>query len=377
MKKQITFSALNTKHFLALAYMALAVLCIPKANAQNKASIGVIGIETNGISQSPIQTGNIVRLELEKMNQYMVIDKYDIYGVLKQNRLPIDSCNGKTCLVKAGNLLKADKMLTGSVERFGNKVVIALRLIDVKQDIIEKTQIDEYRDLQENLQEMLRISLQKLFNVKIDDALEKTLTRTENFENTINTPGAEKLVLSGPRIGLTVVTGDAGKRITADKENGGWEGYPVMTIFGYQKEIQYLNEGNFQALFEIIPVVAGLDQNLFNPSLSILNGFRSNRDGWEFALGPQFSMAPMARGYYDENDKWKYLGSAAAPENVKVVNRLDNRGTMEFRSSFVFAVGKSFRSGKMNIPLNAYVIPGRDGWRVGMSFGFNAKRREM
>ncbi|MGZ5282068.1 MAG: hypothetical protein ACXWEY_07305, partial [Bacteroidia bacterium] len=321
--------------------------------------------------------GNLVRLELEKMNQYMVIDKYDIYGVLKKADISIDSCNGKTCLVRAGALLKADKMLTGSVERFGNKVVIALRLIDVKRDIIEKTQIDEYRDLQDNMQEMLRISLQKLFEVKVDEALQKTLTRTEDFENTINNPGAEKLVLSGPRIGLTVVLGDAGKRITADRENGGWEGYPVMTIFGYQKEIQYLNEGNFQALLEIIPVVAGLDQNLFNPSLSILNGFRSNRDGWEFALGPQFSMAPMARGYYDENDKWKFLGDATAPENVKVVTRLDNRGTMEFRSSFVFAVGKSFRSGKMNIPLNAYVIPGREGWRAGLCFGFNAKRREM
>ncbi|MGZ5243294.1 MAG: hypothetical protein ACXWW0_05410 [Bacteroidia bacterium] len=377
MKKQINSIHLKAKHFLAMAYMVISIFNMPTTNAQNRASIGVIGIETNGINQSPVQTGNLVRLELEKMNQYMVIDKYDIYGVLKKADISIDSCNGKTCLVRAGALLKADKMLTGSVERFGNKVVIALRLIDVKRDIIEKTQIDEYRDLQDNMQEMLRISLQKLFEVKVDEALQKTLTRTEDFENTINNPGAEKLVLSGPRIGLTVVLGDAGKRITADRENGGWEGYPVMTIFGYQKEIQYLNEGNFQALLEIIPVVAGLDQNLFNPSLSILNGFRSNRDGWEFALGPQFSMAPMARGYYDENDKWKFLGDATAPENVKVVTRLDNRGTMEFRSSFVFAVGKSFRSGKMNIPLNAYVIPGREGWRAGLCFGFNAKRREM
>ena len=84
----------------------------------------------------------------------------------------------------------------------------------------------------------------------------------------------------------------------------------------------------------------------------------------------------MARGYYT-GDKWNYLGTDVAPENVKVVNRLDNRGTMEFRSSFVFAIGKSFRSGKMNIPLNLYIIPGRDGWRAGLAFGFNAKRREI
>ena len=376
MKKQTQTLKQTTKHFLVLVYMAL--ICFPsaKTHAQSRPSIGVIGIETNGISQSPVQTGNLVRLELEKLNQYMVIDKYDIYGTLRQANMSADSCNGKKCLVQAGTLLKADKMLTGSVDRFGNKIVVALRLIDVKRDIIEKTEIDEYRDLQENMQEMLRISLQKLFAMPIDEAIQKSLTRTEEFDNMINNPGAEKLILSGPRIGLSVVLGDAGQRITDAKENGGWEGYPVMTIFGYQKEIQYLNEGNFQALFEIIPVVAGLDQNLFNPSLSILNGFRSNRDGWEFALGPQFSMAPMARGYY-QNGEWNFLGNATAPQDAKVVTRLDNRGTMEFKSSFVFAVGKSFRSGKLNIPLNLYVIPGRDGWRAGLAFGFNAKRREI
>ncbi len=361
---------------MALIYMAILFTAPVQLQAQNRPSIGVIGVELNGINQSPIQTGNIVRLELEKINQYMVIDKYDIYSVLKQARISADSCNGKKCLVQAGTLLKADKMLTGSVERFGNKVVIALRLIDVKNDIIEKTQIDEYKDLQDNLQSMLRVSIQKLFNIKVDEVLEKSLTRTETMENTITNPGAEKLVLSGPRIGLSMVFGETSNRIMADRDNGGWEGYPVMTIFGYQKEIQYLNEGNFQALLEVIPVVAGLDQNLFNPSLSVLNGFRSNRDGWEFALGPQISLAPIARGYYD-GDQWRYLGDADAPGHVKVIERLDRRGTMEFRSSFVFAVGKSFRSGKMNIPLNMYVIPGREGWRCGLSFGFNAKRREI
>ncbi|RYD72723.1 MAG: hypothetical protein EOP53_21405 [Sphingobacteriales bacterium] len=377
MEKQSRLFKTITKHFLVIAYMAiLSTIFTNQAAAQSKTSIGVIAIETNGVAQSPIQIGNLVRLELEKINQFMVIDKYDIYGTLKQANINADSCNGKKCLVQAGGLLKADKMLTGSVERFGNKVVIALRLIDVKHDIIEKTEIDEYRDLQDNLQEMLRVSIQKLVGIAPDASLEQSLTKTDNFENTINNPGAERLICSGPRIGLSVVLGDAGKRITADRENGGWEGYPVMTIFGYQKEIQYLNEGNFQALLELIPVVAGLDQNLFNPSISILNGFRSNKDGWEFALGPQFSLAPMARGYY-EGDKWVFLGNKKAPENVKVENRLDNRGTMEFRSSFVFAVGKSFRSGKMNIPLNLYVIPGRDGWRMGLAFGFNAKRREM
>ena len=37
--------------------------------------------------------------------------------------------------------------------------------------------------------------------------------------------------------------------------------------------------------------------------------------------------------------------------------------------------GKTFKSGKLNIPVNVYVIPSKDGIRMGASFGFNAKRR--
>lgn len=36
---------------------------------------------------------------------------------------------------------------------------------------------------------------------------------------------------------------------------------------------------------------------------------------------------------------------------------------------------KTFKSGKLNIPVNFYVVPNKEGIRVGASFGFNAKKR--
>jgi len=44
----------------------------------------------------------------------------------------------------------------------------------------------------------------------------------------------------------------------------------------------------------------------------------------------------------------------------------------------VLGFGKTFKSGKMNFPVNLFVVtPGRgDSWRVGTSVGFNIVRKK-
>ncbi len=345
-------------------------------NAQNRTTIAVIGMEAINVNTHSGEVSNLTRIALEKLDKFTILDKHDVEFILKQNNIDISKCNGKSCLMEAGKVLHADRVLSGSVTRIGKKIILQMRMIDMTNNNEEKLQTDEYLPLEENLPEMIGVSLGKMFDLPVSKSMEDLLTKNENLDNSINNPGVTRLVLNGPRIGVVYMTGDIAQRIMDDKRNGGWEGYPYMTIFGYQHEIQYLNEGNFQALFEFVGAIGGLDQNMFNPSLSILDGFRSNVNGWEFALGPNFSLAPVAKGYYDATGTWVKLGTAPVPEGTKIVERLDSRGVTTLSSSFVFSVGKSFRSGKMNIPLNFFVIPKRDGWRMGMSFGFNAKRKE-
>jgi len=149
-----------------------------------------------------------------------------------------------------------------------------------------------------------------------------------------------------------------------------------MFQFGYQFEKQYLNEGNFQALFEFIPMITGVDQGMFIPSLTMMNGIRNNKSGWEFAFGPTVSIVNRSNGYYDGNQKWVRLGDGdAVPVGVETDIRIDSRGEPTFATGFVIAGGKTFKSGKLNIPVNLYFIPQSDGFRFGVSFGFNARKR--
>jgi hypothetical protein len=90
----------------------------------------------------------------------------------------------------------------------------------------------------------------------------------------------------------------------------------------------------------------------------------------------------MANGYYDENGDWQLENhwnnqtqNTGKNNPFEITDRLDSRGTYRFRSAFVIAAGRTFRSGKLNMPVNVFVIPGRDGWRFGVSVGFNAKNK--
>lgn len=370
---------MNKLYFLGLLFAALLLpsLLVAQTPAPRD-KVGVLSIDAKGLLLDPQQMGQLTRVELEKTGRYEVLDKYDIDYVAEREGLKIDNCYGKICLLEVGRKLRADKMLTGSAELIADKIVLTYRLIDVATESVERSHVGQYLNLKNQLPTMIELSLQQLLGLPVDQALLTKLTKVDDYASAINVPEVAKLNLSGPRMGLTVFTGQTAQRIGDPTARGGFDGTPVMFQFGYQFETSYLNHGHLQALFEFIPIITGLDQGQFLPSLSILHGIRSNRRGWEFAFGPIAYLNKQSEGLYDENGQWTRLidwqaahPGASTPENV--ITTLDTRGEPRLSSSFVFAFGKSFKSGKMNIPFNAFFIPNRQGYRFGLSMGFNGR----
>jgi hypothetical protein len=344
----------------------------------SKPSLTLLNIDTKGLSMDPVIMGNMVRMELEKLNSYDVMDRYDVAYMIEKNKLNISACYGKTCLVEIGNLIHADKMFTGSVESTGETIIVTLRLIDVKTATIEKTQVNEYLYLPKELQAMSKVSVCQMFGLAVEQPQLVYLTKKNGFENSTSNPDRSSVNLSGPRSGFTYFSGEAGKIIQKPRSEGGYGSYPVMFQFGYQFEVQYLNEGNYQALFEFLPTVSGFNQNVFIPSVTVMNGFRNNKHGWEIAFGPTFAIVCKANGYFDAENNWHLESDyqdAAVKNPYRIEKRLDSRGGYELQAGFIVAVGKTFKSGKLNIPVNMYVVPSKDGIRLGASFGFNAKRQ--
>ncbi|MEM9888551.1 MAG: hypothetical protein AAF849_21830 [Bacteroidota bacterium] len=363
------------KRQLILLFICLGLfIASTKAQSVEKESLTVLNIDAQGVELDAVQMGNLVRIELDKLDTFEVMDKYDVAYLVEKNALKIDNCYGKICLLEVGKLIQSDKMFTGSVERYGKTIIMTLRLIDVASQTIEKTQVKEFLNLQNEMQRMIEISIRALFGLEIDDSILKLLTQKEALDNAVTLPDEPRLNLSGPRMGASIFMGDLAEIYQANESAGGFNANPFLFQFGYQFEIQYLNEGSMQGLFEIIPLVGGLEQGLFIPSMTVLHGLRNNKNGLEFAFGPTFSMATYAEGFYDGEGIWRLADVNTVPDGAEVLSRIDSRGEIGLATGFVLAAGVTFRSGRLNIPMNAYVIPRRNNFRIGISFGFNAKR---
>lgn len=367
--------SLNALFYKRSSFISMLVILMTNLSYAQNPSIGVLNIETKGIQLDPEQASNLVYIELVKLGTSEVKDMHDIKSILEKNQLTPVNCYGKECIVNAGKVLQLGKMVGGTIEKIDKKIFVSLRLINVEKGSIEKTQVNEFMDIPSEMQNMISITLKSIMNINIDKDLENRLKNESSFESSSSNSGVQKISASGPRMGLTFVSGSAAKRLTAQEKQGGYDANPLMTQFGYQFETQYLNSGNFQALIEAIPMVTGIDQGFFNPSFTIMNGFRNSKNGWEFGFGAAFGFAKIASGYYDDKQEWHLEQDWDIIKNGvntnQITDQTDSRGTFRLVTGFVLAAGKTFRSGKLNIPVNMYVIPDKGGFRIGANFGFN------
>ena len=379
-KKSLSFTWKKTFKILLVGIAAWFYILAGTSTGQTLKTIAVLNIDTKDLSLDQSAMGNLVRLELEKTKVYSVMDKYDVAYVTEKKGLDINNCYGKTCLLEIAKSLEVNKMLTGNAERFGDKIIINLRLIDVASSMIEKSDVTEYQNIPDEIQIMVEISVKKLLGLEIDPNLVNLLV---NYEDPIISTRTN-LKLNGPRMGIAYITGEKSERLQAPKSKGGFDSYPFLSQLGYQFEIQYLSAGNFQALVEFLFMLSGLEQQLFNPSIVFMNGFRVGKSGWEIAFGPSVSLRQTARGFFDENNmlgggenEWYRENEwiETQGENpYEIKENLDCRGDIVIGTGWVWAIGKTFRSGYLNIPINAYISPDKKGWYVGFSVGFNVSR---
>lgn len=380
---------MNTKMKCAVSILFLIVV----SNAifgqdTSKSTIAVMNLDVQGLTVDRATVAYIVRLEVDKTDVYTVIDKYEMADVFKGASQNVESCFSRTCLINAGKLLNTDKILSGDITQFESKIIISLRLIDVKTGTVENSESNEFLDMSRELQKMIEISVKKLFKIEPDPLMVNQLI---NYDVPLSSPQTT-LNLNGPRMGATYTFGETGNRMTSSEEDGGFDMYRTSFQFGYQKEVQYLSAGNFQALIEVVGQVSGLENGRFIPSLTLLNGFRWGNSGWEVGFGPTFRFVRKADGFFDTEgilgergawhleDVWadsimSHEGNESYVNPYRIVSRLDSRGQVKGSTGLVLAVGRTFKSGYLNVPFNVWVSPRKDGTIVGFSFGFNVSRK--
>ena len=174
------------------------------------------------------------------------------------------------------------------------------------------------------------------FGVKYAIILVSLLLMLFHFPYTLNAQQSDSLKykplpvlkLSGPRIGVTFITGKL-----ADTLRTKYGAAPIITQFGWQLEKRFIaTESGLSGLTEFVPLIGGLEQGLFLPSLSFLIGLRTAK-GSEFGVGPNISLGGFA---------------------------------------YVLAAGVTKNYGGLNFPINASLVMTKKGLRISLLIGFNS-----
>ena len=139
--------------------------------------------------------------------------------------------------------------------------------------------------------------------------------------------------LAGPRVGVTYLTPGF---MSEELETS------VITQYGWQWESRFADNGNVAGLVEWVVVVGGMEQQMFLPSISSLVGVRTG-EGMEYAVGPNLSATGI---------------------------------------NMVFTIGKNFKSGDLNFPVNLAFVPNGNVWgededsgaRISIMVGFNMSK---
>ena len=145
-----------------------------------------------------------------------------------------------------------------------------------------------------------------------------------------NSYSHQPVSLIGPRIGVTIMGGEIAEELRKEHD-----AIPIVTQFGWQFEWRFFSvDDGPTGVVEIIPLIGGLEQGLFLPSLAVPMGIRFN-SGFEIGTGPNVSLSGFG---------------------------------------IVLGVGQTFQSGELYFPVNLALVPSKKGVRFSLVFGFNTRR---
>jgi hypothetical protein len=114
-------------------------------------------------------------------------------------------------------------------------------------------------------------------------------TNLTTYAQDDNNVSYESVSLSGPRLGMTIIGGEMANKLKED-----YDAVPFITQFGWQFEWRFFSVADGPTgVVECVPLIGGVEQGLFLPSLTVPIGMRL-QNGIEFGVGPNVSVAGFA-----------------------------------------------------------------------------------
>jgi len=122
-----------------MKYIVITFILFLSTFAYSKESIriAVMGLKPIGVQKpTAAKVSEVIRTDLSNTYNVTVHNEYDIKVILKEQGFVESYCSDDSCAVEIGKHLSVDKMVIGSVMRLDKKLLITIRVVDVKSGVI-------------------------------------------------------------------------------------------------------------------------------------------------------------------------------------------------------------------------------------------------
>jgi TolB-like protein len=197
MKRAIVTAIVLSAVLLATASLAVAL--------EEDITMAVFDFKANGVSESLARSvTELFLVNLVESEKIRIVERTDIEKILKEHELMLSGLTEESDAIEAGKLLSANKVLLGSVNKFGERLLLTARVVDTEQGYTEhaqKAQLDSEEDLINEINRISKRIVTRVVGEPVEEGRYREEERLVPLEN----------ISSLPEAIMTIVTGALGK----------------------------------------------------------------------------------------------------------------------------------------------------------------------
>ncbi len=168
-----------------------AIVCVLTSGLAAQTTLAILDLDPKNISTVAADAlGDRLRDELVVLNKFKVIARDVMMNkLLEEQSLQLSGCTSTECIVQAGNILGAEKVVGGSVSKVEGVYYVSIKIVDVETgQILKAVPYDFNGDISDLLQKGMKEIAYKLSDVAIPGdtvSTGKTLTQKPVYDQSV------------------------------------------------------------------------------------------------------------------------------------------------------------------------------------------------
>jgi len=106
-------------------------------------------------------TTDLIRTEMINLQLFTILERAQMKEILEEQGFQLSGCTETSCVVKIGQILSANKILVGTVSKFGSVYTINVRIVDIEKGVGEYAESITAKN-QEEIPDNVKILVKRL-----------------------------------------------------------------------------------------------------------------------------------------------------------------------------------------------------------------------